>query len=124
MENTYNSDNNQWQKTSNHSTSLLNNLPANEEGRRDKLLYLVPNLVNRILMEHYSPNYLHGLQQSKPLVSRKQKEKMNQLMLAVIVEFSEPYFAQVVRHRRQLQKEQLLFQQQNNGDKRKKSRKN
>ena len=127
IENAYNSDNNQWQKPSTHSTSRLNNFPANGEGRHHELLYLVPNLVNRILMEHYSSNnylLLHGSQQSKPIVTRKQKEKMNQLMLAVIVEFSEPYFARVVRHRRQLQKEQLLFQQQNNGDKRKRSRKN
>jgi hypothetical protein len=46
---------------------------------------------------------------------------MNQLLLAVIVEFSEPYFARIVRHRReQAQTKELLTQQQSNGEKKKK----
>ena len=108
--------------------------PTSYEGGSDKneeLLYLVPNLVNRILIEHYSPNNLHDKRSQahavcsknvrQKIMTRRQKEKMNQLLLAVIVEFSEPYFARVVRHRReQAQTKELLTQQQSNWEKKKK----
>jgi hypothetical protein len=108
--------------------------PTSYEGGSDKneeLLYLVPNLVNRILIENYSPNNLHDKRSQahdvcsknvrQKIMTRRQKEKMNQLLLAVIVEFSEPYFARIVRHRReQAQTKELLTQQQSNGEKKKK----
>ena len=108
--------------------------PTNEgdSDKNEELLYLVPNLVNRILIEHYSPNNLHDKRSQahddvrsnnvrQKMMTRRQKEKMNQLLLAVIVEFSEPYFARVVRHRReQAQTKELLTQQLSNWEKKKK----
>jgi hypothetical protein len=118
-----------YNSSDNNSTSR----PTNEGGsdKNEELLYLVPNLVNRILIEHYSPNNLHDKRSQahdvrsnngrQKIMTRRQKEKMNQLLLAVIVEFSEPYFARVVRHRReQAQTKELLTQQQSNGEKKKK----
>ncbi len=120
IKNAYNSDHKNWQTTRNISTSEPNNAPANEEGceSSNNLFHSVPNLVNRILIEHYSPTHLHDAQADRShhvkYVTRTQKEKMNQLLLAVIVEFSEPYFARVVRRRQQARKKLLLLQQQNN----------
>ena len=133
IKNIYNSDHKNWQTTGNHSMSEPNNAPANnEEGRNssDHLLHSIPNLVNRILIEHYSTTHLNSAQADRShhhvkYLTRKQKEKMNRLLLAVIVEFSEPYFAKVVRRRQHTHKQQLLLQQKNNnGGKTMRPRKN
>ena len=48
----------------------------------------------------------------KSLLSRKQKEQMTQLLIAVIVEFAEPYFARMARHRQLERRKLLLLQHQ------------
>ena len=107
---------------------------ANEEapndGNENMQLYMVPNLVNGILMEHYSFNHRprdHEKQtqeqnsiaastaatdeNAKRSPSRVQRQLMTELLIAVIVEFAEPYLARMARHR-QLERARLLRMQQ------------
>ena len=75
----------------------------------DRQLNMIPNLVNRILMECYSHPTSTTNQQHKnndtrcaqKEISRKQRHKLTQLLLAVIVEFAEPYFVRVARYKDQ-----------------------
>jgi len=75
----------------------------------DEQLHMIPNLVNRILMECYSQQPPPTNQQhqnndtsyAKKEISRKQRHKLTQLLLAVIVEFAEPYFVRVAQYKDQ-----------------------
>jgi len=71
---------------------------------------MIPNLVNRILMECYTqqqPSSTNQQQQNNDTscaqkdISRKQRHKLTQLLLAVIVEFAEPYFVKVAKYKDQ-----------------------
>mmetsp|Transcript_43359 Transcript_43359/g.92175 ORF Transcript_43359/g.92175 Transcript_43359/m.92175 type:complete len:382 (+) Transcript_43359:97-1242(+) len=93
--------------------------------REDEQLCAIPNLINRILMEHYS-NDQHGCAKiliqkrnsidaestdAKKSPPRKQREKMTQLLIAVILEFAEPHFARTARRRQQERSRNLTLQQ-------------
>ena len=73
----------------------------------DEQLNMIPNLVNRILMECYSPQPPTTNQQNNDTsyaqkdISRKQRHKLTQLLLAVIVEFAEPYFVRKAQYKDQ-----------------------
>ena len=74
----------------------------------DEQLNMIPNLVNRILMECYShqPTATNQQQQNdtscaQKEISRKQRHKLTQLLLAVIVEFAEPYFVREAQYKDQ-----------------------
>jgi len=74
----------------------------------DEQLNMIPNLVNRILMECYSQQAPTTDQQdnndtsyAQKDISRKQRHKLTQLLLAVIVEFAEPYFVKVAKYKDQ-----------------------
>ena len=69
---------------------------------------MIPNLVNCILMECYSHQPTATNQQqnndtscARKEISRKQRHKLTQLLLAVIVEFAEPYFVRVAQYKDQ-----------------------
>ena len=81
---------------------------------QSKQLFMIPNLVNRIIMEHYSStNKKHNhTSDAKNYMSRKQRDKMTKLLIAVIVEFAEPYFVRKAQHRKQERDKLLLIQQQ------------
>ena len=97
----------------------------------DEQLNKIPNLVNRILLEHYySSNYnnhapvidannnngctsnTNHANPNSNMLSRTQHDKMTQLLIAVIVEFAEPYYAKMTRYRQQERRRLLLLQQQ------------
>ena len=82
--------------------------------KKDEQLYMIPNLVNRIIMEHYSStNQKHNhTSDATNYMSRKQRDKMTKLLIAVIVEFAEPYFVRVARGKQQERDKLLLLQQQ------------
>jgi len=73
----------------------------------DEQLNMIPNLVNRILMECYSQQPLTTNQNNNDTscaqkdITRKQRHKLTQLLLAVIVEFAEPYFVKVAKYKDQ-----------------------
>jgi len=62
---------------------------------------MIPNLVNRILMENFSQQPENDTSCAQKDISRKQRHKLTQLLLAVIVEFSEPYFVRVAQFKDQ-----------------------
>lgn len=105
----------------------------NKRVRGDKgeqQLRAIPNLVNRIIMEHYSSSRTerpsrHDCKAAGQTVdsddaavaegeganrrpTRSQKEQMMQLLLAVIAEFSEPHFARLARRKRRERDRKLL----------------
>jgi len=131
-------DNNQQQTSKESQSTRLaaaasnNNVNKDEQEKRkeDPQLYKIPNLVNSILMEHHSSNRrqrdddkksgqesddaTHATETSSHAMrslSRIEKEQITQLLIAIIVEFSEPYFAQMARHQ-QLERAKLLLMQQ------------
>ena len=77
----------------------------------EQLHMMIPNLVNRILMECYSQQPPATNQQNQNQndtsyyaqkdMSRKQRHKLTQLLLAVIVEFAEPYFVREAQYKDQ-----------------------
>ena len=89
----------------------------NETGQ----LYMIPNLVNRIIKERYSPaknpnqhdaaddtndtQDMHKNRQTE--MSRKQKDKLTKLLIAVILEFAEPYFVRMSRYTQQKRAKKL-----------------
>jgi hypothetical protein len=72
----------------------------------DVTLCQIPNLVNRILMEHYSPRQPSQTHKAWGDIQYSTREKMTQLLIAVIVEFAEPYFVNIARHREEGRKKQ------------------
>lgn len=111
-----------------HPPSLPTQPPTTS---RDKQLYQLPNLVNRIMMEHYTvatPNKQSHKKSdttntATSCMTRQQRELMTQLLVAVIVEFAESHFVRMARHRRRMQRDKLLEQQLQKSEK-KKSRTN
>jgi hypothetical protein len=85
----------------------------------DETLCQIPNLVNRILMEQYSPRPLNQIHKRRD-IQYSTREKMTQLLIAVIVEFAEPYFVRIARHREEERKKQLLEKEQEPQKKKKK----
>lgn len=74
----------------------------------DETLCQIPNLVNRILVEHYS-SLPPGQSHKRRDISYSARKKMTQLIIAVIVEFAEPYFVRKIG-RRQEERLKLLVQ--------------
>ena len=98
-------------------TSSSTHQPQDVSGRltrRDEEeLTAIPKLVNRILMEHYYPS---NSSNDPPRVengkwTKHQKNTVTRLLLAVIVEFSEPYFIRMTL-REEHQGRLLLLQRQ------------
>ena len=91
--------------------------------KRDEELTAIPNLVNRILMEHYNSNSTMS-NGPPPFVenkwTRQQKNTVTQLLLAVIIEFSEPHFIRMTLREDQ-ERLNLLQQQRNDKEKTTKS---
>jgi hypothetical protein len=87
--------------------------------KRDEERTAIPNLVNRILMDHYSSNSTTS-NGPPPFVenkwTRQQKNTLTQLLLAVIIEFSEPYFIRMTLREEQ-ERLNLLQQQRNDKEK-------
>lgn len=87
----------------------------------DEALCQIPNLVNRILVEHYSS--LPPSQSSKRRdISYSAREKMTQLIIAVIVEFAEPYFVRITKHKEE-ERLKLLMHDKEKEPQKKKSKK-
>ena len=87
----------------------------------DEALCQIPNLVNRILVEHYSslpPSQSH----KRPDISYSGREKMTQLIIAVIVEFAEPYFVRITKHKEE-ERLKLLMHDKEKESQKKKSKK-
>jgi hypothetical protein len=89
--------------------------------KRDEELTAIPNLVNRTLMEHYNSKSTN----SPSLVdnnkwTKQQKNTVTQLLLAVIIEFSEPYFIRMTLREEQ-ERLNLLQKQRNDKEKTTKS---
>jgi hypothetical protein len=75
-----------------------------EGGGDRRRLYGIPNLVNRVLMEHFTAynhhhSHSHHGTRGKEGLTTEQRETLTQLLLAVIVEFAEPHFVNVTLHR-------------------------
>lgn len=70
----------------------------------DETLHAIPNLINRILLEHYPASNKRekstpdGLSKST-ILNIDQKILMTQLLIAVIVEFAEPHFVRMSQSR-------------------------
>jgi len=62
---------------------------------------MIPSLINRILMENFSQQPENDTSCAQKDISRKQRHKLTQLLLAVIVEFAEPYFVRVAQYKDQ-----------------------
>ena len=90
--------------------------PDREKTRHEQQRYMIPNLVNRVLMEHYSTNHRRETSQDPDAHARnmtiQQTETLTTLLLAVIVEYAEPHFVRVALHRERERKKLLLSQQQ------------
>ncbi|MDB4430358.1 hypothetical protein N9140_00190 [bacterium] len=108
IQNTYNNGYSMQKQQTAQSTDVSGQYKNGEQ------LYMIPNLVNRIIMEHYSStNQKHNhTSDATNYMSRKQKDKMTKLLVAVIVEFAEPYFVRVARRKQQERDKLLLLQQQ------------
>lgn len=87
----------------------------------DETLCMIPNLVNRVLTEHYSPR-LSSQTYKRRDISYSTSEKMTQLLIAVIVEFAEPYFVRITKRRDEERKVQLHNKEQNSQIERTKKR--
>ena len=87
----------------------------------DETLCMIPNLVNRVLTEHYSPR-LSSQTYKRRDISYSRSEKMTQLLIAVIVEFAEPYFVRITKRRDEERKIQLHNKEQNSQMERTKKR--
>ena len=87
----------------------------------DETLCQIPNLVNRIIVEHYStlpPSQSH----KRSDISYTARDKMTQLIIAVIVEFAEPYFVRITRHREEERLKQLMCGKEKGPQKKKSKR--
>lgn len=93
-----------------------------QEKKETGQLYMIPNLVNRIIMERYSPatnpnqhdadddtNDAQDMHKNnrQTEMSRKQKDKLTKLLIAVILEFAEPYFVRISRYKQQKRAKKL-----------------
>ena len=88
----------------------------------DEALCQIPNLVNRIIVEHYSS--LPPSQSSKRRdISYSAREKMTQLIIAVIVEFAEPYFVRITKHKEEERLKLLMHDKEKDPPQKKKSKK-
>lgn len=98
----------------------LETSPQDVSGRllEDEELIAIPNLVNRVLLEHYSSNSTTngGPRVENRNWTKHQKSTVTQLLLAVIIEFSEPYFIRMTLREEQ-ERLLLLHQQRNNENK-------
>lgn len=113
IEHTYNNGDNQKQHTARSHTTTTTGTNDGIIGASNEQLYMIPNLVNRIIMEHYSSaNKKHNNTDVPNYMSRKQKDKMTKLLIAVIVEFAEPYFVRKAQYRKQERDRLLLLKQQ------------
>jgi hypothetical protein len=123
VENMYNADGRRHRSIDQESSQQPNGAAPIEPGREktDDQLYMIPNLVNRVLMEHYSTNYRHETSQASVAHPRnltiQQKETLTQLLLAVIVEFTEPHFVRVALRQERERKKLLLSQQRTQDNK-------
>jgi len=91
-----------------HSNATAQSNQEKNTNVTDEQLHMIPNLVNRILMECYSQQPPDTINQqnndtscAQKDISRKQRHKLTQLLLAVIVEFAEPYFVRVAQYKDQ-----------------------
>ena len=121
VENMYNADGRRHRPIDQESSQQPNGVAPKVPSREmtHEQLFMIPNLVNRVLMEHYSTNYRPGTSQAAVAHARnltiKQTETLTQLLLAVIVEFTEPHFVRVAQHQEREQKKLLLSQQNTQG---------
>lgn len=98
-------------------TSSSTHQPQDVSGRlrrNEDELTAIPNLVNRALMEHY---YSSNSSNDPPRVengkwTKHQKDTVTRLLLAVIVEFSEPYFIRMTLRDEEHRGRLLLLQRQ------------
>eukprot|EP00984_Skeletonema_dohrnii_P018994 scaffold8994_cov184-Skeletonema_dohrnii-CCMP3373.AAC.1 len=88
----------------------------------DETLCQIPNLVNRILVEHYSSSLTPSQSHKKRDVPYSAREKMTQLIIAVIVEFAEPYFVRITRRREEERRKLLLHDKEQEPQKKKSKR--
>ena len=110
--NNYNYGDKQTQHTTQSHTTTATDTNDYDTGASNEQLYMIPNLVNRIIMEHYSStNHKHNNTDAKNYMSRKQRDKMTKLLIAVIVEFAEPYFVRMAQYKK-LERDKLLLVQQ------------
>ena len=93
------------------------NIPATNAG--NETLHQIPNLVNRILVEHY---FILPSDQRQKIrdISYEARQKMTQLLIAVIIEFTEPYFDLI--NRRKEEERGKVLQQKDEEPQKKKSK--
>lgn len=104
------------------SDKCRSNSSEEKVGAEDETLCLIPNLVNRVLVEHYSARPLRQ-SPNRQDINYSTREKMTQLLIAVIVEFAEPYFVHIARRREEERKKLLPEKQQQKPQKEKKDKK-
>eukprot|EP00804_Cyclotella_cryptica_P016686 CCRYP_001986-RA/>CCRYP_001986-RA protein AED:0.37 eAED:0.37 QI:81/1/1/1/1/1/2/338/274 len=81
------------------------NTKANpQDTSNNQALHAIPNLINRILLEHYPASNIKEKPSSDSFsksttMTFGQKILMTQLLIAVIVEFAEPHFARMLKLR-------------------------
>ena len=109
------------QETSQQPNGVAPKVPDREKTHEQ--IHMIPNLVNRVLMERYSTNYRHETSQAAVAHARnltiEQTETLTQLLLAVIVEYTEPHFVRVALHQERERKKLLLSQLKTQQDKKK-----
>ena len=113
IEHTYNNGDKQTQHTTKSHTTTITESNDDTDASNEQL-YMIPNLVNRIIMEHYSSSTNHkhnNTSDAKNYMSRKQRDKLTKLLVAVIVEFAEPYFVRMAQYKK-LERDKLLLVQQ------------
>jgi len=102
-----NDDQEKTEKSSVTSSAIAQHSNKSGVDANDETLCQIPNLVNRILVEHYSslpPGQSH---KRRDIPFPAVREKMTQLIIAVIVEFAEPYFVRKIG-RREEERSELL----------------
>jgi len=88
----------------------------------DETLCQIPNLVNRTLVEHYSSSLTPTQSHKRRDIPYSAREKMTQLIIAVIVEFAEPYFVRITRRREEERRKLLLLHDKEQEPQKKKSK--
>eukprot|EP00984_Skeletonema_dohrnii_P030358 scaffold21756_cov78-Skeletonema_dohrnii-CCMP3373.AAC.1 len=88
----------------------------------DETLCQIPNLVNRILVEHYSSSLTPNQSHKRRDIPYAAREKMTQLIIAVIVEFVEPYFVRITRRREEERRRKSLLHDKEQEPQKKKSK--
>lgn len=109
----YSSINNEAPSTTTSSSTTQQHHVKSGGDAEDETLCMIPNLVNRVLTEHYSPRLLSQTYKRRD-ISYSTSEKMTQLLIAVIVEFAEPYFVRITKRRDEERKMQLNNKEQQN----------